>query len=369
MELTGNSDLSPPADQELEFSLFGPRYGESALLHYGFGRWLVIDSCLAKSGRPAALEYLRTLGVNPGRSVRFVLASHFDDDHIRGLSEILRESENARFSVSSAMSREEFQAFLKPSMALSASFPGGASELGKCLQIVKSRAGKGLTAASANKVIFRDARNSIQLVEVIALTPSDELVARTINNLVGLRPDGPRVRMTFKNNDVSVVTQINVGPVQILHGADLERRADGSIGWLGILDDPDRSPINASLYKISHHGSENGDHDRIWAELVGADSPAALAPFSKGSGLPSQADKERMLARGNSIYSSTKVVRKRKKFADNTIRRALKDGNIKAWESNGLPGQIRFRRPVAVDGAFDIALFGDACELRNVVTP
>ena len=369
MELTGNSRETPPADTEFECSLFGPRYGESSLIHYGFGRWLVIDSCLSTSNRPAALEYLEGLGVDPEHSVRFVLASHFDDDHIRGLAEILRVSVNARFAMSSAMSQEEFQAFLKPSMALSSAFPSGVTELAKCLKVIQSRSGKQLSSASANKTIFRDEREGRQLVKVVALAPSDELIARTIHNLVGSQPEGPRVRMTFRNNDVSVVSHVKVGPIGLLHGADLEHRADGSMGWLGILEDPDREDVSAVLYKIAHHGSKSGDHDRIWAELMEANAPAALAPFSRGNGLPSEADKIRMLKRGNPIFSSTRVVRKRKKFADNAVQRALRDGGIKAFESNGLPGQVRFRRSIQEGRSFEVSLFGDACNLTEVVPP
>lgn len=368
MTSNGNSEYSRPADNEIEFSLFGPRYGESTLIHYGNGHWLVIDSCLSLSGRPAALDYLEKLGVDPKRSVRFVMASHFDDDHIRGLSDILVLCENARFALSSALSQSEFQAFLKPSMALNAKFPSGVSELAKCLRIVRNREANSIVRASANKALFREWDGGNLLIEVVALAPSDELVRRTIHNLVNSVPEGPRVRMVFNNNDLSVVSLIKAGPIQILHGADLEHRPGGSIGWLGILNDQNREPINASFYKISHHGSESGDHDQIWDEFLDSRTLCALAPFSKGRGIPTEIDKNRLLNRGNSIYSSTKVVRTRFKPTDNTVARTLKDGRVKMWSSNGLPGQIRFRARKNTTSNCEVALFEDACELRSVVT-
>lgn len=37
---------APPAADEIEFSLFGPGYGEAVAVHLGDGTWLLIDSCI-----------------------------------------------------------------------------------------------------------------------------------------------------------------------------------------------------------------------------------------------------------------------------------------------------------------------------------
>lgn len=98
----------PPQPHEIEISLFGPGYGECIVAHLGAGEWMIVDSCIDKSARPAALEYLRTIGVNASQHVKWVLATHWHDDHIRGLSDIVSECESAEFACSMALRNKEF---------------------------------------------------------------------------------------------------------------------------------------------------------------------------------------------------------------------------------------------------------------------
>jgi len=103
---------APNAD-EVEINIFGPGYGECCLVHIGGGQWIVIDSCVDESGRPVALAYLERVGVDPAESVKLIIASHWHDDHIRGLSSVLRSCVAAKFCASSALSKKEFLAVLK----------------------------------------------------------------------------------------------------------------------------------------------------------------------------------------------------------------------------------------------------------------
>jgi glyoxylase-like metal-dependent hydrolase (beta-lactamase superfamily II) len=87
----------------VEVSLFGPGYGECIVVHLGFDDWIVVDSCIEPdSGKPIALAYLEAIGVAYSR-IALVTASHWDDDHIRGISEVFREATGAQFVCSSAM--------------------------------------------------------------------------------------------------------------------------------------------------------------------------------------------------------------------------------------------------------------------------
>ena len=81
----------PPRADEIEISLFGPGCGESLVLHLGHGDWMIVDSCIDNvSAGPASLRYLRDLGIDPARQVKWILTTHWHDDHIRGLSATLR---------------------------------------------------------------------------------------------------------------------------------------------------------------------------------------------------------------------------------------------------------------------------------------
>ena len=78
-QLSGHKILmalaDPPSDREIEVSIFGPGYGECIVVHAGGNEWAIIDACLDKAGHPAALAYLRQIGVDPAVSVRAVIAN------------------------------------------------------------------------------------------------------------------------------------------------------------------------------------------------------------------------------------------------------------------------------------------------------
>ena len=70
---------------QIEVTVIGPGFGESIVIHVGSNQWVVVDSCLdSRTGAPAALTYLNTLGVDPSVGVKLIVASHWHDDHIGG---------------------------------------------------------------------------------------------------------------------------------------------------------------------------------------------------------------------------------------------------------------------------------------------
>jgi glyoxylase-like metal-dependent hydrolase (beta-lactamase superfamily II) len=98
-----------PNPQEIEVSFFGPGFGESVVIHAGNDEWIVIDSCIdSDSGQPAALVYFNQIGVDPSKAVRLVLATHWHDDHIGGMAELIRQCATAEFACSAAVTRNEF---------------------------------------------------------------------------------------------------------------------------------------------------------------------------------------------------------------------------------------------------------------------
>ena len=91
-----------PSDAEVEFVVFGPGFGESIAVHVGDQHWVVIDSCIdPNADEPAALAYLSAIGVATDR-VRAIVASHWHDDHVRGIAATARECSDAEFHLSSA---------------------------------------------------------------------------------------------------------------------------------------------------------------------------------------------------------------------------------------------------------------------------
>ena len=100
----------PPGKGEFEFTLLGPGYGESILLHVGEGVWILIDSCVGKDGTPRALQYLESIGVDPAEAVGLIVATHWHDDHIRGIANIVEVCSRAAFCCASVLCNKEFLA-------------------------------------------------------------------------------------------------------------------------------------------------------------------------------------------------------------------------------------------------------------------
>lgn len=106
---------SLPRDDEIEVSVFGPGYGESLLIHAGNGCWIAVDSCIDHaSRRPRPLRYLEELGVNANTAIHIVVASHWHDDHVRGMHELFKAASSAYFICSTALTSVEFLALADP---------------------------------------------------------------------------------------------------------------------------------------------------------------------------------------------------------------------------------------------------------------
>jgi len=89
-----------------EFSAFGPGYGECLLVHLGEGEWMIVDSCV-QSNRQPALDYLHAMDVDPAVAVKLVVATHWHDDHVRGIADVLATCRTAAFACSAALSPDE----------------------------------------------------------------------------------------------------------------------------------------------------------------------------------------------------------------------------------------------------------------------
>ena len=69
---------------------------------------MVVDSIQAAHEQPVALRYLDGLGIDPARSVRVIVATHWHDDHTRGLSELVARCPKARSCCANVLSSREF---------------------------------------------------------------------------------------------------------------------------------------------------------------------------------------------------------------------------------------------------------------------
>ena len=135
--------IHPPRPEEIEVSLFGPGYGESVLLHVGSNNWIIVDSCIDRiSKAPLPLAYLSEIGVDPAKNVKLLIATHWHDDHIRGLSLILKECASTEFVCSAAMGSREFETLVSAYRRRSMMVSTGVKEFLEILNILEERGNK-----------------------------------------------------------------------------------------------------------------------------------------------------------------------------------------------------------------------------------
>lgn len=184
-----SADNEPPGSDELEMTVFGPGVGECIVLHLGNDDWIIVDSCtLPKDAEPVALQYLNRIRVDASTSVRWVIATHWHDDHIQGLAKVLRECRAARFAMSAALSAQQFLQLVLEVDAQNrlVKHNSSASELAGILEILESRATG--TYVAGPSAYAQDGSRLFQggyggTAEVWALSPSAATVTNANANL------------------------------------------------------------------------------------------------------------------------------------------------------------------------------------------
>ena len=332
---------SAPAHDELEITIFGPGYGESIIVHLGEQNWLLIDSCIEPvSKTPAALHYLSSIGV-PLNNIGTIIASHWHDDHVRGLAKVVESCINADFFLSGVFSNTELMAFLVAhSPETGAIQSGGTKELVKIFQ------------SNNNKAIFTNQRTSIldktilgRQIKVTAFSPTQKAQSNMLLHLAEYIPkhDDPiNHAPDSKPNLSAIVVHIDMGDDAILLGSDLEDHGD--IGWKGVLDKVwCTSKQKASAYKVAHHGSVTAHRDEIWTKLL-TDKPISLmTPFVRGNvSLPTNIDKDRIKSKSSFAFVSSTASKKPE--MNSAIEKRLESMTTSLSKVNPGFGGIRLRK-------------------------
>jgi len=363
---------SPPANNELELSLFGPGVGECLVVHLGNGDWMVVDSCRNKStGNPIALDYLTEIGVDVARQVKVVLVTHWHDDHIKGVADLFKAAASATFVYPEALSSDQFLRLV--ASGTNRHFiqqESGVSEFGAVLSELSRRRKEGLAGrnhirAKSNTCVYRNNSASFP-IEVHALSPSEkscELALAAfakslpeVGESIGkVRPPNP--------NEVSIVLLVVTPIVSYLLGGDLERAFDNERGWLAILDSEVRPKSRSDVFKVSHHGSTNGDDARIWTELLVETPYALITPYGRGSKpLPSAEDVERVKRRTDHAYCTQWPISSKRVRRDTAVEKGIRETALNWRTSQRTPGQIRLRHSATLTIA-QISLGGGARKL------
>ncbi|MDR7038449.1 hypothetical protein J2X36_003213 [Methylobacterium sp. BE186] len=367
--------MGEPASDQIEISVFGPGYGESSAVHLGSGQWLIIDSCIDSATKePAALRYLTDIGVDVGNAVKMVIATHWHDDHIRGLSRVVQACASAKFCLAAAVTTKEFLETLESYNERHGIVAGsGTSEICATLKQVREDRRPAVRAIAERNLLQISAGELAHgaACEVWALSPSDaqfERSLRELGNLIPKEREAKRRAPEQGRNDLSVVAWVRVGEITLLLGADLEEPGDPDLGWSAILAQAARPQGRASVFKIPHHGSANGHHDRTWTDLLLSNPATVVTPWNRGRGLPTVADLKRIRSYSDAAFSTSQFRSAAGARRSAAVEKQIRETVGKLRSAQFPTGQVRLRNGgCANPDIWCVENFNGACHIDELL--
>jgi hypothetical protein len=361
----GPTYSQPPADDELEVSIFGPGFGESIAVHLGAGEWFLVDSCIdLTSGQIPVLDYLRAISVDPSSQVHRVLASHWHDDHVRGIDQVIDECKGAKFFAPNCFSNGDFHRFIEVHASADPS-----PEVARTKSITKAlrtllKQNRKPGWSGADRFLFKSATG----IEVYSLSPSDNRVTQFLKKLPGYTPKSGtrRAQGDLRPNDIATALVMYLGDRAdtVLLGSDLEESPGR--GWTSILNDSALPVVRGSLYKVAHHGSKSGEHADIWAKLLQPNPVALLTPYNlAGQSLPTVADVSRVQGYTDRGYIAARTESTAPSRLENVVERELRTNSIKRERIQAKMGHVRARRKLAPQSPWNVECFDNAVPLSQ----
>lgn len=350
----------PPRADEFELTVFGPGYGECIVVHTGEGSWIVIDSCVDKKGNPLAISYLKGVGVDLAKDVKLIVATHWHDDHIRGISKLVNSCSKASFSCAAVLLEKEFLAATEKMENENPSVSGsGAREIYHTFAHFEESRGSPIFALARLLILER------KECKVWALSPSHNDFRRFLDKIRAMVPQNNQLKnrrfTSLSPNDVSVVLRIEVRDFVVLLGADLETK-----GWRRILESNTPYPKKASVFKVPHHGGESADHPHVWEYLLTTKPIAIIAPWSRGGKfLPTPDDAERILTYAQDAYVTARPKTDPTPKRDKRVERGIREVGAQLRAITPSSGTVRLRCTIGKDQEWTVEKFGSACGLSE----
>jgi beta-lactamase superfamily II metal-dependent hydrolase len=370
MQFAENSYPVAPAPDELEVAVFGAGYGESVAVHVGGGKWLIVDSCVFPNTQiPASLQYLIDLGLQPNGSVVAIIPTHWDDDHVQGLSTIVAQCPNAVLVIPECLTSKDFMKFIELHMNPERNaHESGVTEIDRTFEICETQNRQMIFPHASTTIIASGVVQAPhgQAISVHTLSPSnyDELMGKLwIAQHLPLAFQPRKVAQNRDRNHLSTVVQVVVGQDSILLGGDLEERGDIKTGWSAIIANLGRPQFKSSVYKVAHHASSTGHHPGVWTDLLDAKPIALVAPWLLAGRFVPQANEAQTVI-NNTPYSyiASDAPAGRTPKIDRTVEKTIEENGIKYEKRQLRPGLIRTRKKVGAP-KWKTETFGAALDL------
>lgn len=253
-----------PGPREVRVTVLGKGRGESVVVHMGDGRWMIVDSLKGTWGdeverAPAALSYLKALGLDPAQAVEAVVLTHLHADHSEGIEDIVRACTDAAFYLPSAIPDEGWRRLLR---TLEAEADPEAkpkiSEIETAYRLAKDT-GRFRTIGATELV------GDGETVRALAPVSAAQQAAREVT----ARGAPAHVAKLMRQNATSIVLWVQAGAGAALLCADMDDHAE--LGWPEILREHQGKPWlrRAGYVKIAHHGSKASQSEAMfqrWTE-------------------------------------------------------------------------------------------------------
>ena len=350
----------PPDSDQIEVSLFGPGYGECIVLHVGNGAWIIVDSCIDQDDNPVALKYLNEIGIELAQNVNLIVATHWHDDHIRGLGRLVTACCEADFCCANALTQKEFINLVGALERRPATKSGsGTREIYEVFTQL-SKIKKSAIYAVTNRLIY-----SNNFCKIWSLSPSDSVFQDFLRNVSQLIPREGKTKVRIPSltpNQTAVVLLVEFNNTSVLLGSDLENP-----GWNVILNSPVRSQDRSAVFKVPHHGSRNADLPEVWEEMLESEPYSILTPWRRGgNSLPNADDVSRILRHTTRAYSTARNTRGKSLSRDSAVEKTIRESGIQLNPITFSTGTIRLRKRIVHDTSWNVELFGSACKLENM---
>ncbi|MBN2717438.1 MAG: hypothetical protein JXX14_16420 [Deltaproteobacteria bacterium] len=305
------------------------------------------------------------IGVDYTTQVKVIVATHWDDDHIRGLGDIAGLCENADFFMSAALNDKRFNRIvldspLSTAMKLDQKVNTGINEFHTVYHALKARR-KTPEYALDNKLLWRSPMSS--QATVTALSPHSSAMDMAMQSILSLVPrDGTPIGniKAPKPNYTSVVLWISINNTCLLLGADMEESPEFP-GWSLISADMRSRYSKAEVYKVAHHGSATGEHPQIWSDMLVQNPCCVIAPWQRGGRkLPTPNDLKRIRSKSDNVHLSHdrnppgSVKKNRIKHRDRSMLK------IKAKPLFQAFSMVRCRKKISFPASWNVEHFGNA---------
>lgn len=298
-----------------------------------------------------------------------ILITHWHLDHIEGASGLLKVCSNAKLHLSSALlTKEALQIASLYKKDIFADTDKDIREFGEIIRFLFETKDRSRLVPVKSRHTFFDYRDTTQ-TRLVALSPSDVAVTQSISKLAQLtkKPNDPRIRnvVPVSENLNAVAIHFSFGSFSALLGSDLEDMGNVQIGWSAIFEDNIVNELSlpaASLFKVSHHGSDTGYHDKIWQDLLIKKPLSMTTPFSRCD-LPTPDNIKKLQGLSSNLLITRDPRARNRIKRDNMVERELRAIVKERKSVNDKMGHIQVR--ISEKGKFDISANQNAVRFSN----